>query len=71
MHNSNLEMIVQYDEVISNHIKNWPDRAQALLMQQYLRAANKEAFVAALIGQLCVRSARSATRTSQDAEQQP
>lgn len=59
MHNSNLEMIVQYDEVISNHIKNWPDRAQALLMAQYLRTKNKEAFVAAMIGQLCVLSARS------------
>ncbi|MBK0415218.1 hypothetical protein JD974_12460 [Chromobacterium haemolyticum] len=54
MNNSSLENIIQHDIEISNVIKNWPERAHTLLMQQYLISREKEVFVSALIGQLCV-----------------
>lgn len=54
MNSSSLENIIRYDIEISGVIKNWPERAHTLLMQQYLISRDKDAFISALIGQLCV-----------------
>lgn len=61
MSNSDLENICRIDGVISKILSDQPHKSIELLMQEW-RFTNKEskdAFVAALIGKLCVMNARA------------
>jgi hypothetical protein len=61
MSNSDLENICRIDKVISQILSDHPHKSVELLMQEW-RFTNqecKDAFVAALIGKLCVMNARA------------
>lgn len=59
MHNSELKAVVRYDNRICDVIRNQPNRAVSLLLEDYRLSNDKTGFVAALIGALAVEKSRN------------
>ena len=61
MTNSDLENICRIDGIVSKILADHPHRSVELLMQEwrFTHQESKDAFVAALIGKICVMNARA------------